>query len=123
MTQLILHRLKLFIVVITIYVKLFYFTDFHLRNAGNIKSLQIDTLSTLIRLYSILRWWEGFDMNVIKALIEGKTQDLIVFLVEDREVIIEEAMKLVYNSAIFEKLSNPDTGLYRERVLRMFMNC
>lgn len=53
-------------------------------------------------------------MNVIKALIEGITQDLIVFLVEDREVIIEEAMKLVYNSAIFEKLSNPDTGLYRE---------
>jgi hypothetical protein len=53
-------------------------------------------------------------MNVIKALIEGVTQDLIVFIVEDKNVLIEEAMSILYSSAIFEKLSNSDTGLYRE---------
>ena len=53
-------------------------------------------------------------MNVIKALIEGVTQDLIIFLIEDKDVVIEEAMNMVYNSATFEKLSNSDAGLYRE---------
>ena len=53
-------------------------------------------------------------MSIINALIEGITQDLIIFVVEDKGNDIEEAMKLVYNSATFEKLSNHDTGLYRE---------
>ena len=53
-------------------------------------------------------------MNAKKALVEGVTQDLIIFLVEDERVNIEAAMSKVYNSATFEKLSNPDTGLYRE---------
>jgi len=53
-------------------------------------------------------------MNIVKALIEGITQDLVIFVVDDKENDIEEAMKLVYNSTTFEKLSNPDTGLYRE---------
>ena len=53
-------------------------------------------------------------MDVVKALIEGITQDLIAFLVEDKSVVIEEAMKLLYNSITYEKLSNLDTGLYRE---------
>jgi hypothetical protein len=53
-------------------------------------------------------------MDVINALIEGVTQDLIAYLVEDREVDIEEAMDMVYNSTTYEKLTNSDTGLYRE---------
>ena len=53
-------------------------------------------------------------MNAEKALIEGVTQDLVIFLVEDREAAIEEAMTMVYCSATFEKLSNTSTGLYRE---------
>ena len=53
-------------------------------------------------------------MNAQKALIEGVTQDLVVFLVEDQGVVIEDAMRLVYNSVTLEKLSNPGTGLYRE---------
>ena len=53
-------------------------------------------------------------MNAEKALIEGITQDLVIFLVEDREAGIEEAMTMVYSSATFEKLSNTNTGLYRE---------
>lgn len=53
-------------------------------------------------------------MDVVKALIEGITQDLIAFLVDDKSVVIEEAMKLLYSSMTFEKLSDSDTGLYRE---------
>ncbi len=53
-------------------------------------------------------------MDVKKALIEGITQDLIIFVVEDNRIPIDEAMKKVYDSTIFEKLSNYDTGLYRE---------
>lgn len=53
-------------------------------------------------------------MDVINALIEGITQDLIIFVVEDNDIPIEEAMKKVYGSAIFDKLSDHETGLYRE---------
>lgn len=53
-------------------------------------------------------------MNAQKALIEGVTQDLVIFLVEDREAAIEEVMTMVYSSATFEKLLNTNTGLYRE---------
>lgn len=53
-------------------------------------------------------------MDVVKALIEGITQDLIAFLVDEKSVVIEEAMKLLYSSMTFEKLSDSDTGLYRE---------
>lgn len=53
-------------------------------------------------------------MDVRKALIEGITQDLIIFVVEDNEITIEEAMKKVYDSTVFEKLSEYETGLYRE---------
>ncbi len=53
-------------------------------------------------------------MDVINALIEGVTQDLIAYLVDDRKVDIEEAMNMVYNSITYEKLTNSGTGLYRE---------
>jgi hypothetical protein len=53
-------------------------------------------------------------MNVIKALTEGVTQDLIAFLVEDKGIVVEDAIRLVYTSATFEKLTDSDTGLYRE---------
>jgi hypothetical protein len=53
-------------------------------------------------------------MNVINALIEGVTQDLIAYLVEDRKIEIAKAMDMVYNSTTYEKLTDPDTGLYRE---------
>lgn len=53
-------------------------------------------------------------MDVVKALIEGITQELILFNVEDNSIPIAEAMEKVYSSAIFEKLSDYRTGLYRE---------
>ena len=53
-------------------------------------------------------------MHVIKALMEGVTQDLIAYLVEDNNVSIEQAMETIYTSVLFDKLSDSETGLYRE---------
>ncbi|MGS0764852.1 hypothetical protein [Syntrophomonas curvata] len=53
-------------------------------------------------------------MDVVNALIEGVTQDIIGYLVEDRMIEIEEAMSIFYKSVLCEKLLNKDTGLYRE---------
>lgn len=53
-------------------------------------------------------------MDIVKALMEGITQDLIIFIIQDNNITIEEAMKLIYGSAIFEKLMDHKTGLYRE---------
>jgi hypothetical protein len=53
-------------------------------------------------------------MNVVNALIEGVTQDVIAYLIEDNDIPINQAMDIVYNSVLFEKLSDAETGLYRE---------
>jgi len=53
-------------------------------------------------------------MEKIKALIEGVTQDLVAYIVEDEHVSVEAAMDKVYNSTLFDKLSDSETGLYRE---------
>lgn len=53
-------------------------------------------------------------MDAIKVLIEGITQDLVKYIVEDSEISVEEAMGTVYGSMIFEKLLDFKTGLYRE---------
>ena len=49
-----------------------------------------------------------------EILIEGITQDIIKFLIEDRDLDIESAMNIFYNSWIFEKLYDIETGLYLE---------
>ena len=53
-------------------------------------------------------------MDKIKALMEGVTQDIIAYLVEEDKISIEKAMDILYNSEIFVKLSDKETGLYRE---------
>lgn len=53
-------------------------------------------------------------MNKRDQLIEYITQDIIAFLVEDRQIDISEAMKVFYNSETYEKLLDEDTGLYLE---------
>ena len=53
-------------------------------------------------------------MDKIKALKEGVTQDVIAYLVEEDNIPIEKAMDTLYNSKLFVKLSDSETGLYRE---------
>lgn len=53
-------------------------------------------------------------MNTKKVLIEGVIQDLVKYLCEEKNILIEDAMEIVYNAQVFEKLSDINTGLYRE---------
>ena len=51
-------------------------------------------------------------MNTQKQLIEYIIQDIIAFLIEDKGLTIPVAMSQFYNSAVFEKLQDTETGLY-----------
>lgn len=53
-------------------------------------------------------------MNKQKQLIEYIVRDIITIIVEERNIELEEAMNQFYNSALFEKLQEPETGLYLE---------
>lgn len=55
-------------------------------------------------------------MNVSQAefqnMKEEIVKDLISRLMEERGLTMQEAFDKVYNSRLFEKLNNPQTGLY-----------
>ena len=59
-------------------------------------------------------------MSKREQLMEYITQDIIVFLMKDRELDVDEAINLFYNSIVFEKLHNEDTGLYLEGSLYIY---
>ena len=49
-----------------------------------------------------------------KQLIEYALQDLIALLMERKGLAHQEAMKVVYHSALYGKLQDIGTGLYLE---------
>ena len=49
-----------------------------------------------------------------EMLIEFIIQDVVAFMMDDKKINIEEAMYAVYNSIIFKKLLDLETGLYLE---------
>lgn len=49
-----------------------------------------------------------------KQLIEYLVQDIIDMLVTDKKIEYDEAMNIFYNSEVFEKLQDTETGLYLE---------
>jgi hypothetical protein len=53
-------------------------------------------------------------MDVKKELIEGIIQELVKFLCEDKSFTIEKSMDIVYNSSVFDKVYDVETGLYKE---------
>ena len=53
-------------------------------------------------------------MSQKEQLIEYISQDIIDMITTDRKIKYDEAMNLFYNSQIFEKLQDTDTGLYLE---------
>lgn len=53
-------------------------------------------------------------LEKLNYLIEGITKDLVIFLVEDQKISMEDAIDIVYNSKIFEKLNDFQTHLYYE---------
>ena len=48
----------------------------------------------------------------IGILINARIKDMAMWLMEDFKYSLEEALDCVYNSEIFEKLQDLETGLY-----------
>ena len=53
-------------------------------------------------------------MDIKRDLIEGIIQDIVKFLCEEKYFTIEKSMDTIYNSLIFDKLIDIETGLYKE---------
>ena len=47
-----------------------------------------------------------------KFLIELMIDDIAKYLIEDMNISILEALDIVYNSQVFDKLTDIETGLY-----------
>lgn len=52
--------------------------------------------------------------NKQQAMIEMNTQDIIAMIIEEENITLDEAMNKFYTSVAFEKLNDPETGLYLE---------
>jgi len=50
----------------------------------------------------------------IGLMIDLVTADVIDAIVEETNVSVQEAMKVFYESTVFDRLCDPETGLYRE---------
>ena len=53
-------------------------------------------------------------MNKQEQLIEYIVQDIIDMFSSDQNIEYDEAMNKFYNSKVFEKLQDKETGLYME---------
>ncbi|MBP3261024.1 hypothetical protein [Pseudobutyrivibrio sp.] len=53
-------------------------------------------------------------MNEKKQLIEFVVQDVVEMISKDMQIDYEDAMNYFYESQIFDKLQDVNTGLYRE---------
>ena len=50
----------------------------------------------------------------IKLMIDLVSADVISAIMEETNVSVQEAMKAFYNSETYDRLCDPETGLYRE---------
>lgn len=53
-------------------------------------------------------------LEKLNFLVEGITQDIIVYLVEDYKMSKEKAMEILYNSETYDRLCDFETHLYYE---------
>jgi hypothetical protein len=49
-----------------------------------------------------------------KLMMELVTANVVEAIIEDTGVSVQQAMKEVYNSQVFDRLCDSETGLYRE---------
>ena len=50
--------------------------------------------------------------NQFQFIINSNVEQIAFYLQEDYEVSVIEALDKIYNSKIYDKLQNPQTGLY-----------
>ena len=60
----------------------------------------------------MLTLYHGVTPQEFKRLKEQVTARMIQILTEEQGFALEDAIDRVYTSPIYEKLSNPDTGLF-----------
>ena len=53
-------------------------------------------------------------MGKEQQMVEYMVQDLVEMLTEARGIEYDEAMRIIYASDVYEKLTDTETGLYRE---------
>lgn len=53
-------------------------------------------------------------LNMREQLIEYVIQDIIYMITTEQNIEYDEAMNRFYNSEVFEKLQDKETGLYME---------
>lgn len=53
-------------------------------------------------------------MTKQQQMIEYMIQDLVEIIVEVQKIEYDVAMSMLYSSAIYDKISDVETGLYRE---------
>ncbi|MBR6027866.1 MAG: hypothetical protein IKP40_02160 [Clostridia bacterium] len=51
-------------------------------------------------------------MSKPEMLMEYITQDIVSWLMEEKGLTMEEALRKFYTSQTFDRLTNPETGLY-----------
>ena len=59
-------------------------------------------------------------MTALDYMIDAVAADLIVLLMERRDVDFTTATDMLYSSVTFEKLTNPATGLYFQSPLYVY---
>ena len=51
-------------------------------------------------------------MSKKEKLVEYTTKDIVNYLMEDKRIPLDSAMNIFYNSSLFDKLQDIETGLY-----------
>jgi len=60
------------------------------------------------------------NQNNVYAVIAGITPGILQFLVDDKNISINEATRLLYNSGLYQKLEDVGTGLWRLSPLALY---
>lgn len=50
--------------------------------------------------------------NEVRFLIDSLVEQLVVMVVEEYKVSVPQALELLYNSQLYEKITDLDTSLY-----------
>ena len=59
-------------------------------------------------------------MSKPEMLMEYITQDIVAWLMDDKHLTMEEALRRFYTSETFSKLNDPDTGLYLDAPISVY---
>ena len=54
------------------------------------------------------------------SIFRAATSELVEWVARERSLDVKEAMRVVYESELYKKLQDPETGLYREGPLYLY---